>query len=354
MKILKKILNYKKKHQKYYEKDISEYERTPENKKPVLFVRNLTKKYFGRKMPAINNISFNVYPGQFHAFIGANGAGKTTTIKAIIGAYSKWSGTILINGVKNNKEIAKKMIGYIPENARFPENFSALKYLEWTVTLSGISMREAKKIAEEKLKELKMWNLRKKSPNGFSSGQKKKILLAQALIHNPDIIIMDEPVANLDPKARSDFFNLLVELAKKGKAILISSHVLAELDLYFDSATILDGGKIIFSGSSEKLFEIFSKNRYLCEVDNEKKFISIIKKTKIKFIKKNNQNCNEYILTIPNKGDVLKLQKSLTTNKITINNFSKIQPSLEEIYDKLVIKGSVDTMKHETKKIHHV
>jgi ABC-2 type transport system ATP-binding protein len=89
MKILKKILNYKKKHQKYYEKDISEYERTPENKKPVLFVRNLTKKYFGRKMPAINNISFNVYPGQFHAFIGANGAGKTTTIKAIIGAYSK-------------------------------------------------------------------------------------------------------------------------------------------------------------------------------------------------------------------------------------------------------------------------
>jgi ABC-2 type transport system ATP-binding protein len=165
---------------------------------------------------------------------------------------------------------------------------------------------------------------------------------------------MDEPVANLDPKARSDFFNLLVELAKKGKAILISSHVLAELDLYFDSATILDGGKIIFSGSSEKLFEIFSKNRYLCEVDNEKKFISIIKKTKIKFIKKNNQNCNEYILTIPNKGDVLKLQKSLTTNKITINNFSKIQPSLEEIYDKLVIKGSVDTMKHETKKIHHV
>jgi ABC-2 type transport system ATP-binding protein len=113
---------------KYDERDIVSYQTL--KPAPILYVKNLTKKYFGKKKPAINNISFNVFPGEFHAFIGANGAGKTTTIKCLIGAYANWNGTVLINGHKNNKEIAKKKLGYIPESARFPEKLSAIKYLQ--------------------------------------------------------------------------------------------------------------------------------------------------------------------------------------------------------------------------------
>ncbi|GHU47742.1 hypothetical protein FACS1894218_2820 [Bacilli bacterium] len=113
---------------KYSSSEIKEYNQM--TIKPILFVRNLSKRYFGKKQPAIEKISFDVFPGQFHAFIGANGAGKTTTIKCLIGAYANWSGTVLINGIRNNKEDAKKKLGYIPENARFPDKFSAFKYLQ--------------------------------------------------------------------------------------------------------------------------------------------------------------------------------------------------------------------------------
>ena len=244
---------------KFKKEDINAYNEL--KNKPILFVKNLTKIYSGKKVPAINNLTFNVYPGQFHAFIGANGAGKTTTIKSLIGAYFKWSGTILIDGIRNDKEEAKLKIGYIPENARFPEQMSSKEYLLWMIMLSGIEHKKAQKIVSKKLKELNMWNLRNRSPNTFSYGQKKKILLAQALIHDPEIIIMDEPVANLDPKARLEFFETLIDLKKQGKAIFISSHVLAELNQYFDSATILDGGKIVYSGTKE--FKIASNKRDL-------------------------------------------------------------------------------------------
>ena len=132
--------------------------------------------------------------------------------------------------------------------------------------LSGLKEKEASELVTKQLKDLKMWNLRQRSPNTFSSGQKKKILLAQSLVHDPDIIIMDEPVANLDPKARIEFFDTLLELRKQGKAIFVSSHVLAELDIYADSLTILDGGKIIYSGKKQELLEKYNVNEYLIRV----------------------------------------------------------------------------------------
>ncbi|MCF0227741.1 MAG: ABC transporter ATP-binding protein, partial [Malacoplasma sp.] len=201
---------------KYFKRDMIEYDNM--KYKPILFVRNLTKYYLGKDQPNIDCLNFNVFPGEFHAFIGANGAGKTTTIKSLITSYNNWSGTILINGLKNLSEAAKKKIGYIPEKASFPENFSTYNYLKWMVMLSGLKTKDAEKVVEKQLRDIGMWNMRNRSPNTFSSGQKKKVLLLQTLIHNPDIIIMDEPVANLDPKARIDFFDKLLQLKAQHKA----------------------------------------------------------------------------------------------------------------------------------------
>jgi ABC-2 type transport system ATP-binding protein len=128
-------------------------------------------------------------------FYWTNGAGRATTFKCLIGAYAKWNGDIKIYGLKNNCIDAKRKIGYIPENPRFPKKFSAFEYLVIMARLFGVNKDDAEKFAIDKLKEFNIWNLQKKSPNTFSSGQKKKILLAQALIHNPDLILMDEPVA---------------------------------------------------------------------------------------------------------------------------------------------------------------
>ena len=328
---------------KYFSTDIDEYQKM-ENK-PILFVRNLTKYYKKKKTSTTDCLSFDIYPGEFHAFIGANGAGKTTTIKSLITSYHQWSGTILINGIPNEKEDAKRKIGYIPEKATFPDHLSAFNYLKWMIMLSNFSKEEAEKIAEEKLKELGMWDLRKRSPNTFSSGQKKKILLAQALTHNPDIIIMDEPVANLDPKARIEFFDKLLMLKKQGKAIFISSHVLAELDLYADSLTILDGGKIIYSGNKDNLLEKYNKHECIVSFNDkyQDKVFSFFKKQKIAY-KKMIEKPNEFIITISKQNNIQSIQKWFATNKIPFEKFQWHKPTLEDIYKNMIILGSKDTM----------
>lgn len=245
-------------------KEVSTFKTTINNNKPLISVKEFTKKYKGRNAPAVNSISFNVYPGQFHAFIGANGAGKTTTIKAIIGAYSKYKmeGTILIDEFSNQSLEAKRKIGYVPEKAQFPKKSKALNYLASMASLAGFSLKDSKILAKSLLEKINLAKLAKKNPNTFSSGQKKKLLLAQALIHNPDILIMDEPAANLDPLAREDLFRLLTNLQKEGKAVFISSHILDEISKYTTYATIIDGGKIVFSdfvSSATPLAQLYKK-----------------------------------------------------------------------------------------------
>ena len=344
LKIINEIINKRgAKCYKYFESDIKKYDQLKE--KPILYVRNLTKYYKSKKTPTISALNFDVFPGEFHAFIGANGAGKTTTIKCLITSYYNWSGTILIGGKKNETEAAKKNIGYIPEKASFPERFSTFSYLKWMVMLSGLEEKAAEELVEKQLKELKMWNLRHRSPNTFSSGQKKKILLAQSLVHDPDIIIMDEPVANLDPRARIEFFDSLLELRKQGKAIFVSSHVLAELDIYADSLTILDGGKIVYSGKKQDLLDKYNIDEYLIKVDKKDndKLLVIAKKMKISSKYDEEKKC--YIFKISNKNDVSKLQKTLVSKNIYVDLFKCNYPSLNDIYENMIVYGSTDTMR---------
>lgn len=310
--------------------------------KPILFVENLYKKYPRKKSPAINHVTFNVYPSQFHAFIGANGAGKTTSIKSIIGAYAKWSGTVLIDGHKNTSVEAKKSLGYIPENARFPTRMSCFSYLVWMARLTGMSKKDAKAFATTKLKELKLWNLRGKSPNSYSSGQKKKVLLAQALIHNPRILVMDEPAANLDPKARLELFDTLNKLRNEGKAIFISSHVLAELDRYANAATILDGGKIVFTGTTKRLFEKYADRKVMVNVDKKDKLVSFLKQHGINY--ELDRISLNYIINFVTKKQEMDFFSFVSKNKINLITFTEIGNKLDDIYKKLIKFGSVDTM----------
>jgi len=311
--------------------------------KPILFVENLYKKYPKKPAPAINNITFNVYPGQFHAFIGANGAGKTTSIKSIIGAYAKWNGTVLINGYKNTSIEAKKFLGYIPENARFPTRMSCYSYLVWMAKLSGFKRVEAKRFATQRLNELGMWNLRKKSPNSFSSGQKKKILLAQALINNPHILVMDEPAANLDPKARIELFDTLGKLQKEGKAIFISSHVLSELDKYANAATILDGGKIVFTGTTKELYDKYAQRKLMINVNKPKLLKDYLNKNNVQYYI--DEVSTNYIVDFASKKEEEDFLRFIQTNPVALTVFTEIGNKLDDIYKKLIKFGSVDTMK---------
>lgn len=341
------------KNHKFFEYDIDLYKSKKE--KPILYVRNLTKYYGHKKIPTIDSLNFDIYPGEFHAFIGANGAGKTTTIKSIISSYYKWSGTILIDGIPNINEASKKKIGYVPEKAVFPEGFSAQEYLTWMIMLSGFNKRFAINKVKQVLKDLGMWNLRHVSPNKFSSGQKRKIILAQTLTHDPEIIIMDEPMANLDPKARIDFFNTLKHLKQQGKAIFMSSHVLSELNSYCDSLTILDGGKVIYSGKRDELLKTMFANEYIVCIDNKfsSKFNEIINELKIIASHyASDHNLIYYKITFKNEEIYNKFQINLIKNNVYFNELRKNIPSLQDIYEQMVINGSKDTMsRHDIERL---
>jgi ABC-2 type transport system ATP-binding protein len=152
---------------------------------------------------------------------------------------------------------------------------------------------------------------------------------------------MDEPVANLDPKARIDFFDKLLELKAKGKAIFVSSHVLAELDRYSDSVTVLDGGKIVYTGSKDALLKRFAWNRYLCETNNHAKTEKYLT---TKHIKYDYDEFKNLIVHFENEKQIRDFQMKILNMKIKLLQFRRLEPTLDEIYKKLVIKGSVDTM----------
>ncbi|WP_033159761.1 ABC transporter ATP-binding protein [Mycoplasmoides alvi] len=312
--------------------------------KPILSVQNLTKQFGKKQKPAITNVSFNVYPGQFHAFIGANGAGKTTTIKCIIGAYAKKEGSIFIDGILNVKPESKSKIGYIPEYTKFPKHFTTFEYLLSLAKIMGLSKDKAIKKINDLLIKMHMNGLRNENPEKFSSGQKKKVILIQSLLIDPKLLIMDEPTANLDPKARTEFFDLLKELQKDGATFFVSTHILSEVNNYADSLTILDGGKIVLSGKIDDIQKNYVKaNKYLIKIPNEhlEKAIKIFKKFNLNF-EWDNLN-KEFIVQDLNSNFASKLIKELIDNNLDVINFAQYRYSLTEIYDEYVKIGSMHT-----------
>ncbi|QKT05128.1 ABC transporter ATP-binding protein [Mycoplasma sp. OR1901] len=227
----------------------------------ILEIKNLTKIYKNNKneQTGVFSLNFSVKKGSFHAFIGENGSGKTTTIKSIISSYINYTGDILIDNVDVKKNpLIKSKIGYVPESAIFPKELNVYEYLLYLGCLGSLSKKEVQTKIDSLLEKFDITDLKYKKPFNFSSGQKKKILLIQMLLNEPELIILDEPAANLDPTARYQLFSLLEELHQSGTTIFISSHILSEIDKYVDSFTLIHKGKILYNGlKTEQLEKVF-------------------------------------------------------------------------------------------------
>ncbi|BAP39762.1 ABC transporter ATP-binding protein [Metamycoplasma canadense] len=287
------------------------------------------KTKFQTYKKAVDDLSFDVKKGQFHGFIGNNGAGKTTTIRSILGFYPSFIGKIYINGIDSNNAIVKSKIGYIPEISIFPTTLSAKEYLYSFAEISKIPKEKIKSKIEDLINKFG-FNISDfdKSPAFMSSGQKKSISLMQALLNDPEILILDEPAANLDPSARIVFFDNIKKLQKEGITILISSHILDELEKYIDSYTVLSNGKLLDSGlvkdkirNAELNTKItFSNNAYLIE----------------KFLKDNNINYkldnNELFCDLKDPLTKQKLIKEITRLSLEIYELKANVYSLNSLY----------------------
>ena len=219
----------------------------------MIEIKNLIKSYGNKR--AVDDISFTVNDGEIFAFIGHNGAGKTTTIKSIVGINDFDSGDILINGksIRKNTIECKKQLAYVPDNPDLYENMKAIDYINFICDMYEVPESKRKENTLKYSKKLEMEGNLKDVISSFSHGMKQKVALISALVHEPSILIMDEPFVGLDPKAVFDMKNIMKEMCKEGKTIFFSTHILDVAEKLCDRVAIIKNGKIVKVGNMDEI-----------------------------------------------------------------------------------------------------
>ncbi|MGV8984062.1 ABC transporter ATP-binding protein [Clostridium sp.] len=284
----------------------------------VIEIKNLTKNY--GKARGITDVSFNVEQGEIFGFIGPNGAGKSTLIRTLLSLIYPTSGSAMIFGmdcVKFGPEI-KKEIGYLPSEVFYYDNMKVIDLLKYSASFYKSDC--SKRIVE--LAEIMDLDLNKKIDD-LSFGNKKKVGIVQGLLHSPKLIILDEPTSGLDPLMQQKFFELLEEENKKGATILLSSHILGEVQRLCNRVAIIKEGKII---KVEKISTL--------QENNHKKFkIEVKSKIDDNYFKINgatNLEVNGNIISFLFRGNINFIMKKIS--EIEITNLWIEEPDLEEIF----------------------
>ena len=219
----------------------------------MLSIEHLTKTYGEKK--AVDDLSLHIAPGEIYGFIGHNGAGKTTTIKSVVGILSFDSGRITIAGhsISDEPIKCKKMLAYIPDNPDLYEFMTGMKYLDFIADIYGIDKAKRGERIKKYADIFEIYNDLGKPINAYSHGMKQKLAIISAWIHDPKLIIMDEPFVGLDPKAAFALKGMMREVCDNGGAIFFSTHVLEVAEKLCDKIAIIKSGKLIRSGTMEEV-----------------------------------------------------------------------------------------------------
>jgi len=238
----------------------------------LLEIKNYTKEYSKGKKAA-DNVSISVESGDIYGFIGHNGAGKSTTIRAVVGVLDFEEGEILIDGksVKTNPLECKKITAYIPDNPDLYENLTGIQYLNFIADIFGISAEDRETRIKNYADKLEITQALGDIISSYSHGMKQKVAIVGALIHEPKLLVLDEPFVGLDPKATHTLKEIMHEMCKKGTAIFFSTHVLEVAEKLCNKVTIIKGGKVIAQGTMEELTHGESLEEIFLEAVDEAK-----------------------------------------------------------------------------------
>ena len=220
------------------------------------------KKRFGQSI-ALDEVSMHVRDGAMYGFVGPNGAGKTTTIRCMMGLLAADGGKLLINGLDMEKEPKKALsqIGYIPDDFGVYDNLKVLEYMEFFASCYGITGLSARKRSMTLLDQVGLEGKSDFYVDSLSKGMKQRLCLARALVHNPSILIMDEPTAGLDPRTRVEFKEILKDLKDQKKTVFISSHILSELSEVCTDIGIIDEGKVVLEAPIDDILNQINISR---------------------------------------------------------------------------------------------
>lgn len=234
----------------------------------MLQINYLCKSY--GKFQAVGNLTLHIPKGDLFGFVGPNGAGKTTTIRMVCGLMLPDRGDIIINGVDaltNRKEI-KKQIGYVPDFFGVYDNLKVREYMDFYGSMYRMNSREIERISNDLLELVNLSDKKEAFVDTLSRGMKQRLCVARALIHNPALLVLDEPNSGLDPRARVEMKELLLNLRSMGKTIVISSHILSELSEMCNSIGIMNHGTLVAAGRIEDVMEgVFGDNQLVITLE---------------------------------------------------------------------------------------
>jgi ABC-2 type transport system ATP-binding protein len=222
----------------------------------MLELKNVSKHYRG--IPAVSGVSFTLRPGEVLGYLGPNGSGKSTTVKMVIGMIQPTKGKIFFGGHDIHDDLAsfRAHLGYVPEEAQVYTHLSGLEYLQLVGRLRGMSEPLIDRKARELLNLLSLEAAQYSALTDYSKGMKQRVLIAASLLHNPSLIVFDEPLSGLDAVSARVFKDLLVLLAREGKAILYISHVLETVEQVCDRVIVLAKGKVVADAAPRELIDL--------------------------------------------------------------------------------------------------
>ena len=237
----------------------------------VLEIKNYTKEY-AKGVKACDNVSLSVESGDIYGFIGHNGAGKSTTIRAVVGVLDFEEGQILIDGhsVKDEPVLCKKLTAYIPDNPDIYENLTGIQYLNFVADVFDVDMEKRTRLINEYADVFEIKDALGSQISSYSHGMKQKVTIISALIHEPKLLVLDEPFVGLDPKASFTLKEIMHKMCENGSAVFFSTHVLDVAEKLCNKIAIIKKGQIIASGNTEDIIGDQSLEEVFLEVANEK------------------------------------------------------------------------------------
>jgi len=307
----------------------------------MLQIENLTKTY--GKFRALDNLNLHIEKGEIFGFVGPNGAGKTTTMRIVCGLLKASGGSVHVDGVDALKrpDDIKRKVGYVPDFFGVYDNLKVMEYMEFYGSMYGMSKRDVDEIADGLLELVNLADKKDVFVDTLSRGMKQRLCVARALIHNPDLLVLDEPNSGLDPRARFEMKEVLKNLGSMGKTIIISSHILPELAEMCTSIGIMEHGQLIVSG---KVDEIMSQTHgraplhiraFTPDYENEeegKQFLSTLLKEQ-PMVNKVTMTEDEVVVSF--SGDEMqaaKLLKNLLDKNVLVSNYYREKEDLESLF----------------------
>lgn len=314
----------------------------------MLKIKNL-EKTFG-KYQALSGLNLEIPKGALFGFVGPNGAGKTTTIKIICGLLAADAGTVTVDGydIRRDADKVKGMIGYVPDYFGVYDNLKVSEYMEFFASCYGLDGLKARTRIMTLLEQVGLEDRMDFYVDGLSRGMKQRLCLARALIHDPRLLILDEPTSGMDPRSRFDFKEIIKELHDQEKTVMISSHILSELSEVCTDLGVIDEGHMVLGGSMQDILE---------RVDNSRPLVITINGTagRAMAILRSHPNVqtiavkNDEIMVgfIGDREDEAQLLQQLVDAEVLVCGFYRVRGDLETLFMQITEKEEKAVLIHE-------